>query len=293
MAKNLEIASFEEAKEYMASVPFVDDVEELRSILEACLHISDNSKALEYILEDEMPSKIGNLKIGNDTLIINVNHALNCYSDKMGYCEHCKDCYAKKAPCTYKNSFLYGFASEIQFNKLSIDEIISSLKNQFKKELANNEIKFIRFNEAGDFKSFDIFKKANTIAEYFFKEYGIISYSYTHNKELKDHQKAIKNSYIIINWSFSMDKEYKQAITCNNLKDLVKYYNDKNYVICTGKCYHCSYCKDKNDLRTVVFVNHYKNTIEAGLKAGLSLNQLKDLEAQKFIDYGLFLRSLI
>lgn len=293
MAKNLEIASFEEAKKYMESIPFIDDVEELRSILEACLHISNDSKALEYILEGEMPSKIGNLKIGEDTLIINVNHALNCFSDKMGYCEHCKDCYAKKSPNIHKNSFLYGFASEIQFNKLSNGEIIQSLEKQFIKPLKSGEIKFIRFNEAGDFKSFDIFKKANKIAEYFFKEYGIISYSYTHNKELKDHQKAIKNSYIIINWSFSMDNEYKQAITCNKLEDLVKYYNDDNYIICTGKCYHCSYCKDKNDLRTVVFVNHYKDTIEDGLKAGLNLNQLKELEAQKFIDYGLFLRSLI
>ena len=285
MAKNLEIASFKEAKEYMASMPFMNEADELREVLEACLHLSDTSKALEYLEEGEMPSKIGNLKIGEDTLIINVNHALNCFSDKMGYCEHCKDCYAKKAPNTYKNSFLYGFASEIQFNKLSIDEIIKSLENQFKKELANNKIKFIRFNEAGDFKSFDIFKKANEIAKYFFKEYGIISYSYTHNKELKDHKEAIKNSYIVINWSFKVDANYKQAITCNNLKDLVKYYNDKNYVICTGKCYNCSYCKDKNDLRTVVFVNHYKDTIEAVLKACLSLKQLKDLEAQKFINY--------
>ena len=293
MAKNLEIASFEEAKEYMVSIPFVDDVEQLKQILKACMDISYKSKALDYIKEGEMPSKIGNLKIGDDTLIINVNHALNCFSDKMGYCEHYKDCYAKKAPNTYKNSFLYGFASEIQFNKLSIGEIIQSLEKQFIKPLKSGEIKFIRFNEAGDFKSFDIFKKANKVAEYFFKEYGIVSYSYTHNKELKDQQKAIKNSYIIINWSFSMDKEYKQAITCNKLEDLVKYYNDDNYIICTGKCYHCSYCKDKNDLRTVVFVNHYKDTIEAGLKAGLSLNQLKDLEAQKFIDYGLFLRSLM
>ena len=124
MDKNLKIASFEEAKNYMASVPFIDDVEELKEVLEACMDISDDSKALDYIKESEMPSKIGNLKIGNDTLIINVNHALNCFSDKMGYCEHCKDCYAKKAPNTYKNSFLYGFASEIQFNKLSNEEKI-------------------------------------------------------------------------------------------------------------------------------------------------------------------------
>ena len=101
MAKNLEIASFKEAKEYMASMPFMNEADELREVLEACLHLSDTSKALEYLEEGEMPSKIGNLKIGEDTLIINVNHALNCFSDKMGYCEHCKDCYAKKAPNTY------------------------------------------------------------------------------------------------------------------------------------------------------------------------------------------------
>jgi hypothetical protein len=284
---------FDEAKAKIQAMGFIDDVETLEAILREFEDISDNSKAIGYVEDGFMPSKVGNTKIGNDTLIINVNHAFNCFSDKSGYCEHCNDCYAKKAPNTYPNSFLYGFASEINFNKLSIDEIINSIKKAHKEDLKANKIKFLRFNEAGDFKSLDLFLKANEVAKYFKEHYNIISYTYTHNKELLPYKDMIKNSYIVMNWSIKAGNGFKQAITCNKASDLAKYLSDKeNYVICKGKCHNCSYCKDKTDLRTVVFVNHFKQTIEAGLKAGLEIEDINRLEAQKYIDYGLFLMKL-
>lgn len=284
---------FEDIKDTLAQMSFIDDVDVLESILRDYQDISDNSKALQYVDEDFMPTKIGNLKIGNDTLIINVNHAFNCFSDKSGYCEHCNDCYAKKAPNTYPNSFLYGLASEINFNRLSATEIINSIKKAHKDSFKKNELKFIRFNEAGDFKSFELFLKANEVAKYFYEHYNIITYTYTHNKELLKHKEAIKNSYIVMNWSIKAGAGFKSAITCNNPSDLAKYLSDsENYVICKGKCHNCSYCKDKEDLRTVVFVNHFKQTIEAGLKAGLPIEAINRLEAQKYIDYGKFLMRL-
>lgn len=281
---------FDEAKAYMQSMGFIDDVETLEAILKEFKDISSNSKAVEYVETDFMPSKVGNTKIGNDTLIINVNHAFNCFSDKSGYCENCNCCYAKKAPNTYPNSFLYAFASEIGFNKLSIEAIIKSIEKAHKDDLRQNNIKFLRFNEAGDFKSFDLFLKANEVAKYFFNKYHIISYTYTHNKELLPYKEAIKNSYIVVNWSIKAGAGFKSAITCNNPSKLAEYLSDsENYVICKGKCHNCSYCKDKDDLRTVVFVNHFKQTIEAGLKAGLDIEAINRLEAQKYIDYGKFL----
>ena len=285
-------ARFKEAKEKMNEMDFINEVHVLEEILKEYQGISSNSKAVKYVENDFMPSKIGNLKIGNDTIIINVNHALNCYSSKNGYCEHCKDCYAKQSSNMYKNSFLYGLASEICFNRLSVSEIIKSIETENKKELKKNEIRFIRFNEAGDFKNYDLFLKANKIAKYFFDKYGIISYTYTHNKELIKYKDEIKDSYIVMNWSIKGGYGFKSAITCNNPSDLKKYLSDDNYVICTGKCYHCSYCKDRNDLRTVVFVNHATKTIEEGLKAGLSVESINKLKSQKFIDYGNFLMKL-
>lgn len=268
---------------------FIDNVDELENILRKYITISDNSKALEYIETDFMPHKVGNHKIGDDTLIINVNHALNCFSSKSGYCENCNQCYAKKSSNNYKNSCLFGLASEINFSKLSIKNIIDNLENTIKSE----NIKFIRFNENGDFKSFDLFKKANTIAEYFFNKYNIISYTYTHNKKLINHKDFINNSFIVMNWSIKTNDKSKKAITCNNPKDLIKYYKKSNdYVICTGNCFNCSYCKNKDDKRTIVFINHFKKSMEAGLRLGLNDNQLNTLEANKFIDYGKFLLKI-
>ena len=269
---------------------FIDDIDELENILKKYLSISENSKALEYINKFVMPHKIGNLKIGDDTIILNVNHSLNCYSSKKGYCENCNSCYAKKSSNNYKNSCLYGLASEINFNRLSIDKIIKSIEKTIKD---SKNIKFIRFNESGDFKSFKQFKKANEIAKYFSDKYNIITYTYTHNKELLQHKKAIKNSYIIVNWSIKAGKSFKSAIVCNNSADLPKYLSKSNkYIICLGDCHNCSYCKDKDDLRTVVFINHFKKSMKIGLKLGLTENELKILEAQKYIDYGKFLMKL-
>lgn len=270
---------------------FIDNVDDLETILKQYIAISDNSKALEYVNEAIMPHKIGNLKIGDDTIVLNVNHALNCYSSKNGYCENCNCCYAKQSSNNYKNSCLYNLASEINFNRLSIKNIIDNLENTTIKSEKN--IKFIRFNEAGDFKSFNQFLKANEIAKYFYNKYDIISYTYTHNKELIANKEAIKNSFIVMNWSIKAGANFKSVKTCNNPSDLEYYFlNSNKYVICTGKCFNCSYCKNKDDLRTVVFINHFKKSIEAGLKLGLNENQLNTLEANKFIDYGKFLLKI-
>ena len=269
---------------------FIDNVDDLEAILRKYIGVSDNSKALSYVEDEIMPHKVGNLKIGMDTIIINVNHALNCFSSKSGYCENCNCCYAKKSSSNYKNSCLYGLASEINFNRLSVNQIIKAIEKTVKE--AKN-IKFIRFNEAGDFKSLEQFFKANQVAKYFFDTYDIITYTYTHNKELLSNKEDIKNSYIVMNWSIKAGDGFKSAITCNNPSDLPKYLSEPaKYIICLGDCHNCSYCKDKDDLRTVVFINHFKKSIKAGLKLGLTETDLSRLEAQKYIDYGKFLMKL-
>lgn len=269
---------------------FIDNVDDLEAILRKYIGVSDNSKALSYVEDEIMPHKVGNLKIGMDTIIINVNHALNCFSSKSGYCENCNCCYAKKSSSNYKNSCLYGLASEINFNRLSVNQIIKAIEKTVKE--AKN-IKFIRFNEAGDFKSLEQFFKANQVAKYFFDTYDIITYTYTHNKELLSNKEDIKNSCIVMNWSIKAGDGFKSAITCNNPSDLPKYLSEPaKYIICLGDCHNCSYCKDKDDLRTVVFINHFKKSIKAGLKLGLTETDLSRLEAYKYIDYGAFLLKL-
>lgn len=271
---------------------FINNTDKLISIVNEFKGLSATSKANEYINNNIMPVKIGNEKIGDDTIIINTNHAINCYSSKKGYCSMKKDCYAKKTSNTYINSCLYNLAAEINFKKLSAEKIIADIEAVI--EAADTDIKFIRFNEAGDFINWRYFKKANNIATYFKNNYDIISYSYTHNIELEDNIKDIDTSNIVLNYSYNVKTSLsiKKCIVINK-SDIYNYINNKNYVICSGVCSNCSYCKNKNEKRAVIFVNHKNKSTKKILKEVLSKKDLIKLEALKLKDYSNFLLDMI
>lgn len=267
---------------------FINDIDKLISIVNEFKGVNPTSKSLDYVNKKVMPVKIGNEKIGDDTIIINTNHALNCYCSKKGYCNMKKDCYAKKSCNTYVNSCLYNLAAEINFKNLSAEKIILDIEEVINS--ADSDIKFIRFNEAGDFINYDLFKKANKIATYFMKKYDIISYTYTHNKELEEYITDIYNSNIVLNYSYDVKTslDVKKCIVINK-SDIYNYIDDNNYVICGGVCSNCSYCKNKQEKRTVIFVNHKNKSTKKILKEVLSKKDLIKLEALKLRDYSNFL----
>lgn len=61
---------------------FINNTDYLKNLLDDYKNISVTSKALDYVNNGLMPVKIGNEKIGDDTIIINTNHPLNCYCSK-------------------------------------------------------------------------------------------------------------------------------------------------------------------------------------------------------------------
>lgn len=208
------------------------------------------------LVEKVMPVIIGNDKVGDDTLCINMSSSFNCYSAHMGYCEHCDgktnhSCYARALEDPFKNTLSQNLVCGYLFDTLSIDELIQ----QVSKTIIKNDIKFIRYGSFGDFKSIEQFNKANILSEFVFKEFGVISYTYTHNKELDVN--ILENSYITVNYSYKTGKkDVKHCITA--FKWEKKYLNDSKYVICNGDCYKCPYCKDKDDKRIIVFMAHGK-----------------------------------
>lgn len=267
---------------------FINNTDYLKKLVVEYKNISATSKALDYVNDGVMPVKIGNEKIGDDTIIINTNHALNCYCSKKGYCNMKKDCYAKKSSNRYINSCLYNLAAEINFKNLSTEKIISDIEDVINS--ADSDIKFFRFNEAGDFINYGLFKKANKIATYFMKKYDIISYAYTHNKELERYITDINKSNIVLNYSYNVKTslDVKKCIVINK-SDIYNYINDNNYVICGGVCNCCSYCKNKKDNRIVVFVNHKNKSTKKILKEVLNKKEFNKLEAFKLRDYSNFL----
>lgn len=271
---------------------FISNTDYLKNLLDEYKNISETSKALDYVNNSIMPVKIGNEKIGDDTIIINCNHALNCYCSKKGYCNMKEDCYAKKSSNNYINSCLYNLAAEINFKKLSTKKIISDIEGVINS--ADTCIKFIRFNEGGDFINYTLFKKANKIATYFKNKYDIISYTYTHNKELERYITNINNSNIVLNYSYNIKTslDVKKCMVIDK-SEIYQYINDNNYVICGGVCSNCSYCKNKTDTRQIVFVNHKNKSTKKILKEVLSKKELIKLEAVKLRDYSTFLLDTI
>lgn len=260
------------------------DLKELEDGLKHFESISNTTKVLNYLKNAHYPNKIGNEKIGDDTIVLNVNNPFRCVSSEKGHCKCDGFCYAKRICNQYKNSGLYTLCQEIQFEKLNIDQIKSSIELNLTKE-----VKFARWNEQGDFKDLNCFNKANQIAKWLLEEKGIISYAYTANKDLPTD--ILENSYIIINYSYKTN--FKNTIVVN--KEAIPLFIEKEgYTVCNGSCKGCSYCKDKNNKDTVVFVKHGGNGgVKKQLEEVLSDKQLMRLEAQKAIDYGNFLLSLI
>lgn len=258
---------------------------EMTDLLFKYSHISKNTKSIEYYNKNIMPMKIGNDKIGTDTLIINMSTCFNCYSYKNGYCK-AKKCYGKALQEIYPNSLLYGMACEINWNRLSEKDIIKQIDYKF----LENDIKFIRFNEFGEMKNINDFNKTNNIAKYVNKEYDAISYLYTSNKELDID--TLINSNIVTNFSYDTNRDDTKMCSIINKNEVKQYLKDDDVIICNGKCLHCPYCKNKNEFREVKFIKHGNGqSIQGILKEILTKKQLNELEANKLIDYGLFLKN--
>lgn len=236
------------------------------------------------LVEKEIPIIIGNDKVGDDTLCINMSSSFNCYSAKMGYCEHCdgvtnKSCYARNLEDPFKNTLSQNLVCGYLFDTLSIDELIQ----QVSKIIIKNDIKFIRYGSFGDFKSIEQFNKANILSEFCYKEFGVVSYTYTHNKELDID--ILKNSYITVNFSYKTGRnDVKHCITA--FKWDKKYLDNSKYVICDGDCYKCPYCKNPNDLRIIVFMAHGKGLKGTKMLPKGLLNVLKDIKAWEWAKYN-------
>ena len=202
----------------------------------------------------------------------------------MGYCN--ANCYGKSIQCFRKNSLLFGMASEIMFHKLTYNEI----KKQVVPYCINNNIDYLRFNEFGDMSSIDDFNKANKLAKQL-EKHNIITYLYTNNKELSIDK--LINSHITVNFSYDTERDDTKETEIIDKKDIKEVIKDNNCIVCSGKCFNCSYCKNKKDLRKVKFVRHGKGyaKIEMQLKQVLTVKELNNLIGNKYIDYGLFLKQ--
>lgn len=181
---------------------------------------------------------IGNRKIAKNTMIFNISSATNCPC--KDYCSFGvnKTCYAFKAERMYK--------AVLPYRERQHDYFMNTPTNEMKQDLItflekHPKIEYIRFNEAGDFDTWQDIVKLDMLANVA-KRYNVIAYTYTHNiKALLDVYSVFGGiTDLKINLSVPSDNP---ILAKHNRFLGVKSIQDKEIVClghgCMKDCFHC------------------------------------------------------
>ena len=179
----------------------------------------------------------GNIKIGKDTLIINITSAHDCRSDALGLCAVSNKCYAKKSEKQYPAVLPYRRRQEKQWDMFSGKELGIMISNIALRK--RTEIKFLRVSEAGDLRNQEDLEKLKQLA----LNTHLTVYTYTARNDLNF---ANLPDNLIVNGSgFDIDN----AFSVIHKDDI-----DNHEYVCPGVCLDCSWCKEKGhkDIRVVL-----------------------------------------
>lgn len=161
--------------------------------------------------------KIGNLKIGTDTVIFNMTSTKDCMGRALGLCQlaNPKHCYARQNELFrhHKDAngrriyqvLRYRRRQNKYWDRVTVRQFIDDIL--YIKEHSSHDIRYIRFNEAGEIRDISDLVKLSCIADGL-KEYGIRCYTYTTRKDLKGMIETSDN--LTINGSgFMWDNEFR------------------------------------------------------------------------------------
>jgi hypothetical protein len=191
--------------------------------------------------------KVGNKKIGYDTLIYSMGKASDCPSHKLGLCKFINTpyghrnglpvCYAAKME--WSDSVRNYRERQAEYWKRNNSEDIA--KHIAELARVNKIIKYVRINETSDMASIDDFIKWFEIAE---QNYTLIFYTYTHRSDLLNQlNSADLPGNVVIQSSEQVLKGYNAFIAVPEYKfDKLSAKTRK----CHGRCDSCNQCKVKH-----------------------------------------------
>lgn len=180
----------------------------------------------------------GNRKIGEDTLILNMNAAMDCPSRKLGSCplKDPKKCYALKAERLYPQVLPYRRKQQTYWKANDAETIAQDLMAQMR--LTPADIKYLRFSESGDFEKQEDVDKMVDIANVLVDNTDVVVYGYTARHDL-DFSNRPENM-VVTGSGFMLDNNF---VT-------VDQFNDDTVFRCPGNCRVCNMCKEKKE-RTI------------------------------------------
>lgn len=165
----------------------------------------------------------GNLKIGRDTLIMNMTSAAECPAKARGLCRIPGICYAAKSERQYPNVLPYRRRQAEAWRSQDVKSLARDIL-----QAARPGVKYLRFSEAGDFGSQRDVNKMSRLADILAPRLRV--YGYTARRDL-NFSKISKN--MIVNGSGFMVSNNFEAIPETKAGD----------VVCPGDCRVCDLCK--------------------------------------------------
>lgn len=284
-------ADFKAAYENKEHTVIISETGEVLEVLEAMGKIP--KKYSDWKNFNYLTHSLGNSKIGPDTLCISINTGLLCVMGVTSNCSNCKICYAVNQNRTYlkntvfkntknQNTISKVVTGEIDLHTVLFETVYSIFCSYSENQIKN--LKFLRISVEGDILDQSVLEVMDKIAGVLISVFSLVSaYSYTHNKGLD--LSTVKN--IVFNTSdFKNTDSHKTCETVFKLTaDILEAVKNETVILCNGDCNNCSYCKNKKDTRTVLFLAH------GGQFKGISeYNYLVSyLEAVKEVDYNIFL----
>lgn len=222
---------------------------------------------------DRLAFTVGNRKIGEDTLIFNMGSATECPSARMGLCTlaHKKwggdgKCYALKAEATYPASLAFRSIQALQWEHFTAAQIADAIFTEvMATQKRKTPIRFVRFNESGDFYSFSCVMKAGRIAGYVAELCKRASvpvvkfYTYSHRSDIfagiggQALLKSLPRNLTINGSNFKAHNEFKVMKITRPERDTKAYGKST----CKDDCSACSLCKGRNqDGITIIQAMH-------------------------------------
>jgi len=224
----------------------------IQKIHDALFSITSKTK----ILENKLEVSVGNSKLGDTTLIINMGTATDCPSAALGMCNAINSgakCYALKAEQLYANNVPAYRHRQFSYWRNTTGLTIANDIIQKIAGRSGKPIKFVRINEARDAWDIEDFKKLNIIAKKL-KNFNIVTYGYTARKDLIPEVRKFKELHFLVKGSGFTEAE---AEGINGITAIIKTKEElpEGYFLCGGSCKKCSMCMQPNN-KNIAFLKH-------------------------------------
>jgi hypothetical protein len=179
--------------------------------------------------------------------------AQNCPSKRLGFCLVGNRCYARKAEKLYKNVLPYRTRQHNYWMNTAENSIAVDFDRLLKR--IRVPIRYLRFNESGDFYSQDDVQKLSNLARFLKESHNIITYGYTARQDLnfEDVHFLVKGS------SHDSGNNGKtmvlKATAISDHLSTLSLTEARTWVKCPMSCKACDICKEPTGVN-VIFPLH-------------------------------------